>query len=98
MLAARLTGGRRIELGRTRIPVPAPDEVLVRVHSCALCGTDRRAYEEGSAVIPGHEISGVIQKIGSSVKDLGPGVAGVVYLVDWCGNCYCCKRGSSNMC
>jgi threonine 3-dehydrogenase len=98
MTAARFAGGGRIELVETPVPVPLDDEVLVRVDSCALCGTDRGAFLNGSGVIPGHEISGTVVAMGDLVADMEVETRGVVYLVDFCGRCACCRTGSTNMC
>jgi threonine 3-dehydrogenase len=70
----------------------------VRVHSCALCGTDRGAFINGSNVIPGHEISGTVVECGSRVDASLKGERGVVYLVDYCGACAACRARSTNMC
>ena len=98
MRAARFLGGGRIELDEVPVPGPGPDEVLVKVHSCALCGTDRGAYRDGSAVVPGHEVSGTAVALGREVTGIDEGVGGVVYLVDFCGECSACRAGSTNMC
>lgn len=97
MRAARFRGEGDIELVEVDIPTPGPGEVLLRVHSCALCGSDRDGYLNGSAVTPGHEVSGVIEAVGEEVA-LAPGTRGVVYLVGFCGRCYCCRVGLTNMC
>ncbi len=98
MRAARFLGGGRIELDEVAVPEPGPDEVLVKVHSCALCGTDRGAYRDGSPVTPGHEASGTVVATGRDVTDLDEGSPGVVYLVDFCGGWSACRAGSTNMC
>ncbi|MDQ3661337.1 MAG: alcohol dehydrogenase catalytic domain-containing protein [Actinomycetota bacterium] len=97
MRAARFRGNGRIELVEVDVPEPGPGEVLLRVHSCALCGSDRDGYLNGSAVTPGHEVSGVIDAAGDQVT-LRPGTPGVVYLVGYCGRCYCCRANLTNMC
>jgi threonine 3-dehydrogenase len=97
MRAARFRGGGDIEMVDVDIPKPGPSEVVLRVHSCALCGSDRDGYLNGSVMTPGHEVSGVIDAVGEEVA-LAPGTAGVVYLVGYCGSCYCCKSNLTNMC
>lgn len=98
MRAARFLGDGRIEVRHVAVPEPGPNDVLVKVHSCALSGTDRQAYIEGSETTPGHEISGTVVSAGAEVDDVVAGQRGVVYLVDFCGACYCCRAGSTNMC
>lgn len=98
MRAARFWGDGRISLEQRPVPRPAPDEVVVAVHSCALCGTDRGAYLRGTEVTPGHEVSGTIEAAGERVTDLAPGMRGVIYLVDFCERCYACRSGATNVC
>ena len=98
MKAARFLGGGRIEPHEVLVPEPGPDEVLIEVHSCALCGSDRGAFWEGSDVIPGHEVAGTVVAAGRDVTGLEEGARGVVYLVDFCGECSICNTGSTNMC
>ncbi|CAN5718625.1 zinc-binding dehydrogenase [soil metagenome] len=98
MRAARFEGNRKVVVGSAPDPVPGRGEVLVRVDTCALCGTDRPGYLAGSEVTPGHETSGTVVGVGDEVDDDLLGARGVVYLVAACGRCYACRRGSSNMC
>jgi threonine 3-dehydrogenase len=97
MRAARFLGGGRINVEHRREPEPGSGEVLLEVAACALCGTDRGAYHRGSEVTPGHEVAGVVVAAGDGVRT-APGTRGVVYLVDFCGTCYCCRSGWTNMC
>ena len=97
MRAGRFRRNGDIEVVEVDRPEPGAGEVLLRVHSCALCGSDRDGYLNGSAVTPGHEVSGVIDIVGEEVS-LARGTPGVVYLVGYCGRCYCCKANLTNMC
>jgi threonine 3-dehydrogenase len=97
MRAARFGGDGEIELVEVEVPDPGPKEILLRVDSCALCGSDRDGYLNGSRVTPGHEGSGVIETVGEGAE-IESGARGVVYLVGFCGACYCCKAGFTNMC
>ncbi|MBA3430376.1 MAG: alcohol dehydrogenase catalytic domain-containing protein [Actinobacteria bacterium] len=98
MRAARFLGDGEIRVEQRAIPVPGPSQVLVRVDSCALCGTDRGAYSRGSTVTPGHEIAGTVIRRGENVLLPQIGARGVVYLVNYCGTCYCCRSAWTNMC
>lgn len=97
MRAARFRGEAVVEVVEIEVPEPGPDEVVLRVDSCALCGSDRDGYLKGSEVTPGHEVSGVVEAAGERAG-IDPGARGVVYLVGYCGACYCCKAGFTNMC
>ena len=64
----------KFEIRDMRFDQLGPEDVLVKVHACGVCGTDVHIYhgEEGSApvtppVVLGHEFSGVVEKIGSQV-------------------------------
>jgi len=97
MRAARFVGGGRVAIQDVPVPRPGIGEILVEVHSCALCGSDRSGWETGSAVTPGHEISGIVVAVGADVT-VRPGDRGVVYLVDACDVCSSCRAGSPNRC
>jgi len=86
-------------------PLLKPDEVLIKVEACGVCGTDLHIYEgaEGAAAcIPptvlGHEFSGVVSEVGSSVKSLKPGDRVCVDPNDTCGMCYYCRIGKVHFC
>jgi threonine 3-dehydrogenase len=98
MRAARFLGNRDVVVEPVDVPEVRSGEVLLRVDSCALCGTDRRAWIEGSDVIPGHETSGTVVDVGDAVRGVAYGDRGVVYLVAACGECASCRRESPNAC
>lgn len=84
-------------------PDPRPDEVTLRVHACCVCGTDRHILqgEFGGVdypVIPGHEFSGIVYKVGRDVIE--PKIGDVVSIEPFisCGYCYFCQRGNYNLC
>ncbi len=90
------------------VPVPAPgaNDVLIRVHKTAICGTDMHIYnwdEWARRTIPvpmvvGHEFSGEIVEVGSAVTSLQPGqrVSGEGHIV--CGRCRNCRAGRGHLC
>jgi len=72
MLAAVFLGERRIELQTKKIPELKPSSILIKVNSCAICGSDLRIFNYGNErVTPpriiGHEVSGEIVEIGKGV-------------------------------
>ncbi len=83
---------------------PGPLEVLVRVLACGVCRTDLHVADgELPAipypVIPGHEIVGRIERLGSDVSGLAIGDRiGIPWLAETCGVCCYCRRGLENLC
>lgn len=87
-------------------PVPQPDEVLIKIHKTAICGTDLHIYNwdawSQSHIKPpltiGHEYVGEIAEIGSAVKhfEVGQTVSGEGHLV--CGQCRNCRAGRGQWC
>lgn len=93
---------------RTDLPVPQPgdDEVLIRVHCTAICGTDLHIMEwDGwsqrhvrAPLIPGHETAGDIVAVGKNVtqRKVGDRVSCESHIP--CGSCYFCKHGLAHIC
>jgi len=84
-------------------PRPAPDEVLVRVQSCGICGSDVHGYDGSSGrrippLVMGHEASGVVAEVGSSVQSLKEGERITFDSTVYCGDCWFCRRGLVNLC
>ena len=84
---------------------PQPDEVIVDVHYCGVCGTDVHIFGglPGSAsvsppIILGHEISGTVAAVGKAVPDLSVGSLVTVNPNDMCGRCFYCRQGKSAFC
>ena len=86
------------------VPVPGPEEALVRVEGCGFCHHDmlvmsgilRRGVAPG--VILGHEIAGIVEQTGSQVATLKPGDSVVSILTDACGKCGRCLAGQEHRC
>jgi propanol-preferring alcohol dehydrogenase len=97
MKRAVFRGSGRITLEEVATPEPGRGELLVRVHGCAICGSDRRSWELGSAVTPGHEIAGTVAAAGADVT-IPVGSAGAVFLVAFCGRCAMCRSGNRGAC
>jgi propanol-preferring alcohol dehydrogenase len=86
------------------VPEPGPGEIRLRVRACAVCHTDLHLAEGEMAtpklpVVPGHQVVGVVDKLGEGVTrfDLGDR-AGVPWLYWACGECDYCRRGQENLC
>jgi propanol-preferring alcohol dehydrogenase len=85
-------------------PEPGPGELRVRVRACGVCRTDLHVVdgelpEAKRPVIPGHEIVGVVDRIGAGVSGFAPGMrVGIPWLASTCGRCRWCLRGAENLC
>src|SRR5947209_10970367 len=86
------------------VPVPeiAPDEVLIRIHSCGICGTDLHIHEgeflAKFPLIPGHETVGVVAGMGKNVKGFELGERVCADNSELCGECFYCRRGELLLC
>ena len=85
---------------------PKPDEVVIRLGAGGICGSDLHYYFEGRVgnfvvrepLTPGHEASGVLERIGSNVKGLTAGMKVAVNPSHPCGRCTACRGGRENLC
>ncbi|HEY3283838.1 MAG TPA: alcohol dehydrogenase catalytic domain-containing protein [Armatimonadota bacterium] len=93
----RFVGGGRIEYAEAKVPRPGPGQLLLRVRANALCGSERGQFYGGSQVTPGHEAAGEVVAAGTGTST-APGTLGVVYLMDYCGECRSCRAGATNQC
>jgi len=86
------------------IPEPGNLDVLIRVDSCGLCHTDLHVIEgelppKKSPITPGHQVIGVIERVGPGVSGRAIGErVGVAWLHWTCGECAWCRRGEENLC
>lgn len=86
------------------IPQPAAGQVLIRVKACGVCRTDLHILDNELdqptlPLVPGHEIVGVIEAIGTGVNGLAPGErVGVGWLGQTCGHCSFCEDERENLC
>lgn len=98
-----ITGPRQIQFEDLAIASPGPDEVLVKIHACAICTWEKRAYTGADTrfypLVGGHEIAGVVEAIGERAGDgLAVGDHVAVSGLTRCGKCYSCRRGRDNRC
>jgi len=88
------------------IPTPEPSdhEIRIKVHACGICRTDIHLAEgdlplKKSPLILGHEVVGVVDKVGKDVTSFQAGDrAGVAWLNHACGRCEFCLSGMENLC
>ena len=84
------------------LPSLSPNDVLIRVKSVGICGTDiaiyKGTYKKPLPLILGHEFSGVIEKVGDSVRNLTEGMRVTSEINITCGHCYYCTHGMKTHC
>ena len=85
------------------VPVLQPDEVLVRVRACGICGSDVHGMDGSSGrrippIVMGHEAAGMIAEIGSGVIGWKKGDRVTFDSTVSCGECWYCRRGEINLC
>jgi len=85
-------------------PAPGPHELVLRIQACAVCRTDLHVVDgelphPHLPVVPGHEIVGIVERVGAAVHDWRIGErAGVPWLGHVCGRCEYCTSGRENLC
>lgn len=80
-----------------------PDEVLVRIQACSICGSDVHGMDGSTGrrippVIMGHEAAGIIEQVGQNVEGWKEGDRVTFDSTLYCGECEFCKRGEVNLC
>lgn len=83
-------------------PSPGPDEVVVEVAACGVCGTDihlfHGEFDPVYPLIPGHEFAGTVVAVGREVRDVQVGERVAVDPNLDCGECYFCRSNLGNHC
>jgi propanol-preferring alcohol dehydrogenase len=96
--------GQPLHAADVPVPTPGPDQVLIRVHACAVCRTDLHIVdgelpEPELPLIPGHQIVGTVVETGARVERLAIGDrVGVPWLGATCNWCRYCLSGRENLC
>ena len=101
MKAAVYRGVNDVRLEEVPVPEIGAGELLVRVHTCGICGTDLKKIASGSHSAPrifGHETSGVVAKVGEDVQRFSVGDRVVVFHHIPCGQCYYCRHKTFAQC
>lgn len=106
MKTAVMTGIGEVEIQNRPVPVPAANEVLVKIEYVGICGSDLHYYESGRIgnfiveppFVLGHEAGGTVVEIGENVTDLKVGDKVALEPGKTCGHCEHCKEGKYNLC
>lgn len=104
MRAAVFHGRGDIRISEVPIPDLHEDELLLRIATVGICGTDVHEFAAGphrfpvGPFIPGHEFAGTIEAMGPGVTDFEVGALVTSGAGMACGECHWCLRGSTNMC
>src|SRR5437867_2198059 len=101
MLSAFCPAPGRMELREAPRPTPGPGQVLVRIRSCGICGSDLHYYHGGlpvPPVCPGHEISGEVAEVAAGVDAVRPGDRVTVEPLITCHRCPACRVGDYQLC
>jgi len=100
----------RLEVKSVADPEVGPEDVLIDIGRCGVCGSDLHLYEtdaEGYLIYPswtklpqiiGHEFAGKVAAVGSRVTDFTIGDLVTAEQLHWCGRCSACRRGLFNHC
>jgi len=93
----------QLELADFPQPQPGPDEALIRVAACGICGSDVHGYDGTSGrrippIVMGHAAAGMVAAIGSAVSRFKPGDRVTFDSTVYCGECVFCRRGEVNLC
>ena len=92
-----------IKVQEVKIPEINDDQVLIQIKYTGICGTDWSIYNgwyssDKLPMIPGHEFSGVITKVGKNAKGLQEGDRVTADINMSCGTCFSCLRGAKLLC
>ncbi|MGA9713249.1 MAG: zinc-dependent dehydrogenase [Candidatus Sulfotelmatobacter sp.] len=101
MQAAVYRGVNDVRLETVPVPEIGAGELLLRVHTCGVCGTDLKKVASGSHSAPrifGHETSGVVAAVGAGVSKFAPGDRVVVFHHIPCRECYYCRHKTFAQC
>jgi L-iditol 2-dehydrogenase len=89
----------------TDMPIPhyGPEDVLIKVKACGICGSDIHGYDGSTGrrippLVMGHEAAGEIAEVGQMVRGWKPGDRVTFDSTISCGKCFFCQRGDINLC
>lgn len=102
MQAAVFEGIRTIRVQTVPDPEPTPDDIVIRVKACGICGSDLHSYTTGAFIKPGqvmgHEFCGEVVAVGANVHGLAVGERVTAMPFNACYTCQACLRGETHLC
>ena len=111
MLAAYFTGQKKFDIREVPKPTPPADGLLVKVHACAICGTDLKIMNQADVKmkkgkkrsmslprVTGHEFSAIVEEVGKETQGFTPGEKVVIAPTVPCMRCSMCNKGFFEMC
>jgi L-iditol 2-dehydrogenase len=101
MSAAVYRGKNDVRLESVAVPEISHGEILVKVHTCGICGTDLKKIATGSHSAPrifGHETAGTVAAVGEGVTQFSNGDRVMVFHHIPCGECYYCRHKTFAQC
>jgi L-iditol 2-dehydrogenase len=103
MKALLLSEYKKLELAEMPVPEVGPEDLLIRVKACGICGSDVHGFDGSTGrrippIVMGHEASGVVAGTGANVKGFREGDRVTFDSMISCGKCAFCRRGQINLC
>ena len=104
MKAVQVPNAHKLQIIEQEHPsIQKADEVLVKIKRVGICGSDMHIYHGTNPLatyprIVGHEVAGEVIETGSSVTSLQKGDHVVIEPINYCGECYACRKGRPNVC
>lgn len=102
MKAALIKDVKQLLVGEVEIPLPAENEVRLKIRLAGICGSDNSMYHGKLAapfpVIPGHEAIGIVESTGAAATRFQRGQRVTIHPNYFCGECTPCRKGLTNIC
>ena len=103
MKALLLSEYNQLSVAEQPMPEPGPNELLIQVAACGICGSDVHGYDGSTGrrippIVMGHEAAGIVAAVGSNVHTFAPGDRVTFDSTVFCGACDFCLKGQVNLC